>query len=399
MFGELDVPIVHEMPFTKDLRLTSSARYTRHQRAGEGGTYKVGLFWQPTELISFRGSQGTSFRAPSLSEMFRGQRYIYEPVENVDPCKYWAKDVPNGRIGATPTVQKNCAAAGVPGDFDGGGGVARVNVSGNPNLKPEESLAKTFGIIVTPPGWNLAVSVDFWDISIENAITTNYSDLVASCYSREDYPNSGFCKRVTRDPTSHVIREIDGMPSNAPLENALGFDVTMDWSHKLAIGTFTTSLNATHARKRTTANYEGDVRTQYKGTIGEPKWVGSLQSSMNRGRYTVTHTLNYTGDVTNQGWRGEDGTIKAGGRPWVTEDSYGVNSIDAFITHDLSLKYNADSWSFTGGITNLADEGLPRLSYSDDPGAPQRFGSRTNATQYIQGLIGRAFFANITKKF
>ena len=70
-FGEVFVPIVggaNAMPFVESLDLSLAIRYDDYSDAGTTTNPKVGLTWRATDELLFRGSWGTSFRAPTLIE-------------------------------------------------------------------------------------------------------------------------------------------------------------------------------------------------------------------------------------------------------------------------------------------------------------------------------------------
>jgi iron complex outermembrane receptor protein len=70
-FGEVFVPLFGVDNATagfQRLDLNAAVRYDRYSDAGSTVNPKFGLTWKPTQDISFRGSWGTSFRAPTLIE-------------------------------------------------------------------------------------------------------------------------------------------------------------------------------------------------------------------------------------------------------------------------------------------------------------------------------------------
>ncbi|HUH09646.1 MAG TPA: TonB-dependent receptor, partial [Brevundimonas sp.] len=109
-FGEIEAPLLRDAPFAKELTLNASFRYTDYDSYGDDTTYKVGLVYQPIDMLTFRATYGTSYRAPALFEQFVGatsgfQAAGYDPCSEVDPKT------------ATPTLIANCAADGVSADF------------------------------------------------------------------------------------------------------------------------------------------------------------------------------------------------------------------------------------------------------------------------------------------
>ncbi|MDZ7645510.1 MAG: hypothetical protein U5K76_15610 [Woeseiaceae bacterium] len=66
---------------------------------------------------------------------------------------------------------------------------------------------------------------------------------------------------------------------------------------------------------------------------------------------------------------------------------------DSVWYHDLSLTYEADEWSFTGGFRNLFDQEPPLIDQGEGP-------ARMNmVVQSTYDLYGRRFFVNATKRF
>lgn len=71
-FGELFVPLVapeSQVPFVRRLELSVAGRYTDYSDFGEETSPKVGLSWSPAGLLNLRATYGSSFRAPSLSQL------------------------------------------------------------------------------------------------------------------------------------------------------------------------------------------------------------------------------------------------------------------------------------------------------------------------------------------
>lgn len=71
-FGEVEVPLLKDVPFAKELTVNASTRYADYKSYGSDSTYKFGAVWAPASWISVRGTNGTSYRAPALYEQFLG---------------------------------------------------------------------------------------------------------------------------------------------------------------------------------------------------------------------------------------------------------------------------------------------------------------------------------------
>lgn len=75
-FAELRVPVVgpeNARPGVQRLELSLAGRVEHYDDVGTTHNPKVGVVWSPLEAVSVRASYGTSFRAPSLPEIFQTQ--------------------------------------------------------------------------------------------------------------------------------------------------------------------------------------------------------------------------------------------------------------------------------------------------------------------------------------
>lgn len=143
IFGELFVPFVGEANSRsgiKRLELTIASRYEDYSDFGDSADPKVGLLWSPNGSLNLRGTWGTSFRAPLLTDLndFDLSTFIF-PLP--DPA----------------------AASGSSNTF--------IAIGRNPDLKPEEAESWTVGFDFQPlsiPGFNL--SITYFGIEYENRI-------------------------------------------------------------------------------------------------------------------------------------------------------------------------------------------------------------------------------------
>ncbi|MDR6624479.1 TonB-dependent receptor [Caulobacter segnis] len=75
-FAELRIPLVGEgnaRPGLQRLELSLAGRIEHYDDVGTTTNPKVGVVWTPVESVNVRASYGTSFRAPSLPEVFQTQ--------------------------------------------------------------------------------------------------------------------------------------------------------------------------------------------------------------------------------------------------------------------------------------------------------------------------------------
>jgi outer membrane receptor protein involved in Fe transport len=182
-FGELEVPVLRDLPLVEELNVHGSARFSEYSTFGYTMAWSADAEWIPTPGIRFRGQMARAVRAPNIGELFTGASENFAIV--TDPCNNLRTPVPLAGGPTDPVVIANCLAipaiaarATTPGGFvltqpelQGTGGFNQ----GNPNLQPEKSDSQQFGIVITPDFWgdwfgNLTVSLDYFDVDISDAI-------------------------------------------------------------------------------------------------------------------------------------------------------------------------------------------------------------------------------------
>ncbi|MEJ0086092.1 MAG: TonB-dependent receptor [Pseudomonadota bacterium] len=134
VFTEFRVPLLREKTGAKELTLNLAARYADYN-GSTGGVlaYNGGLEYAPIEGLRFRAGIARAVRAPSLADLYTAQGQNFEAAP-IDPC---ARD---SRGNGSPTREANCAAAGIPADYNFLYTSSIEIVSGgNPELKEETS--------------------------------------------------------------------------------------------------------------------------------------------------------------------------------------------------------------------------------------------------------------------
>ena len=399
LFAEVELPILRNKPGFEDLTLNVSGRYSDYDSVGDATTYKVGLNWQIIPSLRLRASHGTSFRAPQLYELYLGNQTSFLGQINIDPCINYGGGGENNNV--DPTIQANCAADGIPADFGGGTSSAEILTGGGLGLQPEDSKASTIGLVITPPELGLSVAIDYFSIEVEDQIASFAAGVVGACYADPDFRSQpGFCDLFTRelDPTAAnfgTITNVDASYRNIPTEKTSGLDFTVAYEKEFDFGTLDIDASATWTENYETQLFVGSPFEEFNGLIGEPEWVGRVQSRFLKGDWTTTWTLNYTGEGSNLGYEGEDGISSA----FYADGASYITSVDAFITHDLTVRKTWDKFSAVIGLRNVFDEEAPIISDGDDAGSARRLGNYPGSSQYIDGFIGRSLFLTLAKEF
>lgn len=267
--GELEVPLVKDVPFVQDLSANLAGRYTDYSTSGAVQTWKVGLAYQVNDQVRFRGTTSVDIRAPQLNDLF-------SPVQR--------------------------ATTNFPDLHTGVNGTLYQVQTGNPGLVPEVSRTYTAGVVVTPdfvPGFN--ASLDYYKIRMKNAIATispGATPVQQACESSGGA--SQFCSLMVRPyafsnttaanyPTQILVEEL-----NAALAEAEGFDFEANYAFEMSDlvkdwkGSWSTRLMANYQPVNQTQNYPGAAMNYLAtGTGFNQYWKVYAKTH-------ITFFLNYT---------------------------------------------------------------------------------------------------------
>lgn len=171
-YAEFQIPVFKDIPFANEVTLSLSGRYTDVASYGGDSTWKAGISWAVSDEIRFRASQGTSFRAPGLYELYLAEQ-ISSFAQSGDPCSAWGNKLALGQI--TQRMANNCQndpkfPGGIgPTQLSTGGITATVYTSGGyGTLVAETSEARSLGMVLEPKFLgDFQFSVDYFDIVVE----------------------------------------------------------------------------------------------------------------------------------------------------------------------------------------------------------------------------------------
>jgi outer membrane receptor protein involved in Fe transport len=344
------------------LQVSGAVRVSDYSTIGSATTWNTGLLWAPVKDVSFRGTVAESVRAPNIAELFSPQSQTFESIE--DPCD--ASELANG----TSTRAANCAAIlsalGINpvGFTDPNSATIPGLQTGNEALSEETARSYTYGVVFRPRfAEGLAVSIDYYDINIEQAISTaDAQDVAENCVDQPTIDNV-FCGSLTRSASNGAITTFLVQPENVASFRTRGIDFNVNYLIDPArlgmdadIGTFTVSLIGSRLDRLTTIPTLGaeqiDDRTtaDLGSNIYAPKWTTNFDTTWEYRGLTVNYGYNYFSKTTRYT------LLTIAGNPDIAspENIY----YDAHETHDLSASYNfLDSYRVYGGVNNLTDEG------------------------------------------
>ena len=419
-FGELNIPVLKDQAFFRDLTLSAAARLTnvKATRASDGEThedngnwtYKLGANWAMTDFLRFRGSYGTSFRAPALFEQFLANETSFPSQGDIDPCINYAANLNAGLI--SQTIAQNCAADGIPANHSGTGVTATTVAQGGLGvLEAETSTALVVGAILTPtfgflPDTTINLAVDYFDIKVKGEISRlGARNILFGCYGSENFPNDPLCDLFTRGQSAapNNVNEVFDKFVNIASQRNSGVDVNFNVRHNMgSLGRLNFTADATYQTRDKFQLLATSPISSDNGEAGSPKWVADLRLSWTMpSDWTLFYGVNIIGPTSDEeDWAEENQspTAPAGCVNSTTRGTYcPVLTTPTVFFHNASVtKEINDRFRITFGLSNIFNRRPPRVSVLNG-GEISMLGPVVAASQY--SFVGRRAFINVTSKF
>ncbi|WP_353205422.1 TonB-dependent receptor [Sphingomonas sp.] len=399
-FGEVQLPILQDVPFFKELSVTGAGRYSDYgKKLGSTWTYNGGVQWSPIRDIRFRANYGRSVRAPNVSET--GFPLVPNFANGfLDPCQA-------NNIGANAARTTNCTAALTQAQRDNlVNGVSLPIVSGsNPNLKPESSDSWTFGGVFQPrfiPG--LALTVDYYNIRVNNIIVSVAAQtIVNQCYDSATL-NNVFCTAFARNLTSSAgpAGELPGAvlansliqaPLNFAKRIRKGIDFNLSYRTNLS-SDVKISTNMIYVHTLVNSDYQDPTNPNFEThnlqNIGNPMDEFQWDTDLAVGAVTFGYRLHLIGPQYVTSYANFN---SVNGNPAANIDASAPIKYPLITYSDLQMTWNLadggkkDAFQFYAGVDNVFDQ-LPPLGTLANGGGTAIF-----------RYTGRAYHAGFRARF
>ncbi len=322
-FAELAIPVL------ETLEIQLAARYEDYSDFGTTTNPKISFLWSPTEDLSLRGSWGTAFRAPSLSQLGLGR--TDESPNLVDTL----------RCAAVGNINKACEPQEYTAVFEG-----------NPDLGPEESSSYNLGVIYNITE-DLDFSLDYYSYDIEDIIDSD-TQFVFSNFGNDPSVVTRIPTGIPNDP-GEVVTIFDSFQNIGDLTTS-GIDLDVKYALATSVGEFKFSyiLNyiLEYEDKRPDADGGQRINVQ-EGDFEQPqfRWTTAVDWSLND--LSANLAINYIDEFE------QDQAVR------VQEDGTILSALDAMVTVDASINYfGIENTTLTLGATNLLNE-KPPFAYHD----------------------------------
>ena len=316
-FLETDVPLIKD-GFVENASLNLAGRITNYSTSGMVETWKLGLTSQINDDFRVRGTWSYDIRAPDLAELFQANLVSQ----------------------ATPTDPNTRQAV-----------VGYTDTSGNLNLKPEEAVTLSGGVVMTPH-WidGLQVSVDWYSIDVHGYIQTPAS-LQETQFCEAG--NQFYCGQFVYKGTS-LFEYLQ--PQNASSLSTSGVDFQADYPMDFLTGKLALHLVGNYTDHLTISAF-GAAPIDYAGQLGAftgytslPKTRGSLSATYMQDAWQLTVQGRYLGS----------GTID---NAWTSGVQVDNNNIPQVAYLDLRGSYNWNgNIQFYAAIDNVLDTPPPTVA-------------------------------------
>lgn len=349
-FVEVNLPILTGAFLADELSVDMAYRSADYSHSGSADSWKLGFMWAPIADVRLRGTVGQAVRAPNISEAFSPRSPGF--VNITDPCDA-------SRVNQNPNREANCAALGVPANFQSNTNVSIDLISGgNPNLDVETSDSWTVGLVWTPAFIEgFSATLDAYNIEIEDAITfIAPQSVINNCVDAEGAPSSTYCAQVTRDPVTYQLTAVESGYLNAAALETRGYELDLNYRTNLSSldlpGELSSSLFINHLDSFVNYAFQDqpDLDNVSNGEVGDPSW---------QFRFTNTYRLDDMSFSWNMRFIDRSALYDVTPRLEAYEN-VAPGEVGSIITHDFSARYFAnEKLTFDVGIRNALDKTPP----------------------------------------
>lgn len=359
-------------PVTKQLDVTASARYDNYSKthskwqfntdpdpatglinkapdADVGNTFssatgKVSVRFVPVESVLLRGSFGTGFKAPNISDI-AGALAFNGSTAGSYSCPF------PGSNGCAPGSAQYDLVLGPNG------------LSGDAGLKAEKSKQYSLGFRVDPvPG--LSLGLDWWDVKIKNQVLSQGIAEQVGFANPQAY-RSLFINPY-QDPAGFTTIAFQQVPFNGGEAIYQGIDWDFSYKSKIPLGAMALNWTGTYMMKQKYNFGPGLPFNTNLGVFGPDqqvvfRTVMNLSATLQTGAFTNTLTAHYKSGY-------QDTTFPANTSVFLAKPDGSLGAsvafsglrVPSYTTFDWQTKFAWDkSFSAIFGIKNLLDRDPP----------------------------------------
>ncbi|ESQ79057.1 TonB-dependent receptor domain-containing protein [Asticcacaulis sp. YBE204] len=398
---EFAVPVVSpemHIPLVRSLDFQIAGRYENYSDFGSVTKPKVAMAWDVIDGFRIRASYSEGFRAPNLEQVNATQYSRAASGNDYFRCE---ADLRAGRIASMNACSRAISSS--------------LLISGNPDLKPEESTNRSVGFVFQPQfipsEWgNFTFTADRWKIEQEQIVgllgaqsalaldyllrmqgSSNPNVIRAAVTSDDTTVFAGTGLTATGQVTAISDRFVNLLPQTVE-----GVDLGFIWQkRRTKLGSFNVRINASQLLefKREpgdivdtlyAARAAGTINTltplpdssQLIAINGRPEWKVTTSITWNKGNWRSGLSTQYVSEVNQTGLLSDVGT------PWLVKEQLITN---LYVQYEFEKAGLASHSKVRLGVRDLFDEG-PSLADGGYLGSVQR-------------PYGRYWYLNVSKTF
>ena len=357
VYGEVNVPLLADLPFAKNLSFGGAIRYSDYSTIGSTLTWNVNATYSPVADITVRGTYSQAVRAPNITELFSPLQGTF--LFLTDPCDPSVLAEGTSFRAANCTAQLTAAGltpvqiANFSPATDAEQSTSQPGLQGgNPDLQEETAKTWTAGLVLRPsfiPG--LSLTADWYDIKIKGAINTpDVDEVFKFCVDAPTLQN-GFCDSFTRAPGSGFINSFVVSAQNVAEFTTSGLEVQLNYRFTPSpqVGTFNLRLVGGYLNDLTFTAAVGGVPEQQRNRTFRPNYVGNLDLTWVRGPLAINYGLAWQGKTQRFT------TIQIAANPDISDPKF--FEYKERWEHDVQVAYDAGrNFTLFGGINNFTDQ-------------------------------------------
>lgn len=352
-YAEMNFPVL------KSLEIDAALRYDHYSDFGGTTNPKIGFAWRPTDTILFRGTATTSFKAPTLPELYGRESKAY-PSNGIQD---WIRCNPLGYTGS------QCAY------------YPELHLTANPALKPEKSRNFELGVVIAPAK-NLSASIDWYLIHQKDTIES----LDAQYLIDNEFTVPGYDQLVIRDPRNPALEQRYPGLHNGRLHGLIlpymnvgktdtdGVDVNLTYEANFgSFGKVRFSDDYDEILNFKQSDVPTNPETSRLGGYSLPRW---------RNNFTIEHRMG-TWDTTVVAR--SSAAVQDVDSPNHIYAGEVLNQIGSYTATDIDVMYSGfKNTQINVGVKNMFDR-TPRYS--------------TNLSDFLDSTTGRFGYVSLNYKF
>ena len=325
VYAEVFLPLVSDANGRLGLRrleVSLAARYEDYSDFGNSTNPKLGIVWSPTQSLNLRGTIGTSYRAPSLTDLNDSvnSSWIYFPDVFGLPYAFLQK---LGRNSELQAEEATTWTTGFQWNPEGVGGlsldVTYFNIDFTGRI---ERPAPNIVVAISDPRFASIVTLDPSDEEIAAFVNdARYAEDFLLGFGLGPFPAANF-----GGPGGLPVGAIIDMRlANLAQSVVTGTEVQLSYAFDTDIGSFNVGLNGSYLFDFERKLLATDPSVDEVDTLGRPVDLRARGNvSWSQGRWSVSGFVNYTDGYTDN-------------------VSNPARAVDSWTTVDLTIAYETGS--------------------------------------------------------